>query len=58
MDKYAGIRCDQIVVLPGFHSANNHPDKLRRIKCHDGQTDKTLVFLTNNLPLPTLTVAG
>jgi len=31
--------------------------KVRRIKYHDSQTDKILVFLTNNFDIPALTVA-
>ena len=57
VDKRTGLRCDQTVVLTGVQSARNYPDKLRRIKYHDGQTGKTLVFLTNNFSLPALAIA-
>jgi IS4 transposase len=43
-------------VLTGFYPAKDYPDKLRRIKYHDIQTNKTLVFLTNNFILPALTI--
>jgi hypothetical protein len=57
IDKSIGLRCDQTVVLTGFYSAQHYPDKLRRIKFHDPQTDKTLIFLTNNFSLPAITIA-
>jgi hypothetical protein len=49
VDKAMGLLCDQIVVLTGVHTPRYYPEKLRRIKYHDAATDKTFVFLTNNL---------
>jgi len=57
IDKTTGLRCDQTVVLTGFYSSRDYPDKLRRIKYYDEDTRKTLVFLTNNFTLPPLTIA-
>jgi IS4 transposase len=57
VDKTTGIQCDQIVVLTGFYARKDYPDKLRRIRYHDAENKKTLVFLTNNFTLPALTVA-
>jgi transposase len=56
VDKDTGLRCDQTILLTGFYPAKDYPDKLRRIKYHDIQTNKTLVFLTNNFILPALTI--
>lgn len=56
VDKDAGLRCDQTVVLTGFYSVQHYPDKLRRIKYYDAETNKRFVFLTNNFSLPALTV--
>lgn len=56
IDKSTGLRCDQIGILEGFYSSKNYPDKLRRIKYYDATLDKKLVFLTNNLTLPALTI--
>ena len=56
VDKSTGLRCDQTVVLTGFYSHKDYPEKLRRIKYHDIETDKTFVFLTNNFTLPALTI--
>ena len=57
VDKSAGVLCDQIVTLQGFYARKSYPDKLRRIKYHDAVKNKKLVFLTNNLILPALTIA-
>jgi hypothetical protein len=57
IDKSSGVRCDQIIRLSGFYTQKDYPDKLRRVKYHDKETDKTLVFLTNNFDVPALTVA-
>lgn len=57
IDKATGLRCDQTVVLTGFYSFRDYPEKLRRIKYYDEETRKTLVFLTNNFTLPPLTIA-
>ena len=57
VDKQSGLRCDQTVVLAGAKSAENYPDKLRRVKFRDPRTGATLVFLTNNFSLPALTIA-
>jgi len=56
IDKATGLRCDQTGVLTGYYSAQHYPDKLRRIKYHDIETGKTLVFLTNNFSLSALTI--
>ena len=57
VDKAMGLRCDQTIVLTGFYSSKDYPEKLRRIKYYDEETQKTLVFLTNNFTLPPLTIA-
>lgn len=57
VDKTTGVQCDQIVVLTGFYASKDYPDKLRRIRYHDAENKKTLVFLTNNFTLSALTVA-
>ncbi|RMG37002.1 MAG: IS4 family transposase, partial [Gammaproteobacteria bacterium] len=57
VDKQTGLRCDQTIVLTGVRSARHYPDRLRRIKFYDAQTDKRLVFLTNNFTIPAITVA-
>ena len=57
VDRATGMICDQTVVLTGPISKKDYPEKLRRIKYNDPQSGKTLVFLTDNFTLPTLTIA-
>ena len=57
VDKTTGILCDQIIVLKGFYTKKDYPDKLRRIRYYDAGNNKTMVFLTNNFDLPALTIA-
>jgi len=57
VDKSTGLRCDQVIRLSGYKTQKCYPDKLRRVKYHDRETDKILVFLTNNFDISALTVA-
>jgi transposase len=57
MDESAGVLSDQIISLQGFYSRKSYPDKLRRIRFHDPEHDRYLVFLTNNFALSALTIA-
>jgi len=57
IDQTTGLRYDQTIMLTGFYSLRDYPSKLRRIKYYDVDTDKTLIFLTNNFALPALTIA-
>jgi hypothetical protein len=50
-DRTTGILCDQTVALVGYYSSRDYPIHLRRIRFKDPETDKTLVFLTNNFRL-------
>lgn len=52
-----GIICDQLVLLAGYYASINYPEKLRRIKYYDEETEKTLIFLTNNIELSALDIA-
>jgi len=57
VDRSTGLRYDQTIMLTGFYSLKDYPGKLRRVKYYDSETEKTLVFLTNNFTLPALTIA-
>jgi hypothetical protein len=57
VDKASGVKCDQTIKLTGFYTSRKYPVKLRRIKFYDEQTDKMLVFITNNFELPALQIA-
>ncbi len=57
IDKSTGVLCDQIIVLTGVKTSHYYPEKLRRVKYHDSETNKKLVFLTNNFNLSSVTIA-
>jgi hypothetical protein len=57
VDKSTAVACDQSILLTVAKSAGDYPDKLRRVRYYDAETDKTLVFLTNNFLLPAITIA-
>ena len=57
-DRTTGILCDQTVALVGYYSSRDYPIHLRRIRFKDPETDKTLVFLTNNFALPAATICA
>jgi uncharacterized protein DUF4372/DDE family transposase len=57
VDKSTGLRCDQTIVLTISKARRDYPQHLRRIKFHDAEHGKDLVFLTNNFDLPALTIA-
>ena len=56
-DRSSGVLCDQTIFLRGAKTSQRYPEKLRRIKYHDSESDKTLVFLTNNFSLSPAIIA-
>ena len=56
VDRSLGLRCDQRVVLTGYTSSKGYPDKLRRTRYFDGETEKLLTFLSKNFFIPALTI--
>jgi len=56
VDKSVGLQCDQTIVLTGFYPSKNYPEKLRRIRYRDPETQALFIFLTNNFALPALTI--
>jgi len=57
VDKSTGVRADQIIMVTGFYTLKDYPEKLRRIRYFDTVTKKRFVFLTNNFELPAITIA-
>jgi hypothetical protein len=57
VDKSTGVRADQIIMVTGFYTLLDYPEKLRRIRYFDVETKKRFVFLTNNFTLPAITIA-
>ena len=57
IDKSTGLRCDQTIALTGINSAENYPEHLRRVRFFDKETDKNLIFLSNNFILPAYAIS-
>jgi len=51
VNKDKGVLLDQIGKLTGFYVSKDYPEKLRRIKFYDEETDNDLMFLSNNFEL-------
>ncbi|HEY4799215.1 MAG TPA: IS4 family transposase, partial [Bacteroidia bacterium] len=56
-DKTKGIRCDQIIKLNNHYAAKSYPEKLRRIKYYDAESNKMFEFVTNRFDLPAIDIA-
>ncbi len=57
VDRSTGLICDQEVELTVFYSQQGYPERLRRIRYRDPE-GRPLVFLTNHLSLPALTICA
>lgn len=56
-NKNKGVMCDQVIRLNNYYAAKDYPEKLRRIKFYDAETNRMLVFLTNNFELQATQIA-
>lgn len=57
VDKTSGLRCDQVIELANPQMKKKYPDRLRRVKYFDKETNKHFVFLTNDFNLDAKVVA-
>jgi len=57
VDKEAGVKCDQRGTFSSQRSLSRYPEKLRRVKYYDRETDVEFVFLTNNFELSAIEIA-
>lgn len=55
--KNKGVISDENIRLTGFYSTQEYPDILRLITYYDSQTNKKLLFLTNNFTISAYTIA-
>ena len=55
-DRTTGVIADQTITLDGYYTSRDYPVHLRRVRFRDPKTGKTLVFLTNQTALPSLTI--
>ena len=49
---------DQTIAMDGYLTRRHYPAQLRRIRFKDPETGKTLIFLTNQVTLPALTICA
>lgn len=57
IEKNSGVKSDQVIMLTGFYTKQDYPERLRRIRYFDATTNRYFVFLTNNFKLPAQTIA-
>jgi hypothetical protein len=57
-DRSTGVIYDQAIALDGFYTRQDYPEHLRRVRFKDPESGKTLVFLTNQMTLPALTICA
>src|SRR5271167_1139275 len=57
-DRTTGIICDQSIALDGHYTSKHYPEQLRRVRFKDPDTGKALVFLTNQVTFPALTICA
>jgi hypothetical protein len=55
VERATGVTCDQLIELTVFYSHQGYLERLRRIRYRDPE-GRHLVFLTNHLSLPPLTI--
>ena len=57
-DRSRGVIADQTIALGGPITSKDFRALVRLIRLRDPETDKTLIFLTNNMTLPAVTVCA
>jgi hypothetical protein len=57
VDKSTGLRSDQLITLNNPVPKRGYPERFRRIRYIDPESQRCLVFLTNNTLLPAMTIA-
>lgn len=58
IDRSTGVIFDQTLVLQGYQSAKDYPETFRGIRYKDPETDKRLLFISNNTALPALSICA
>jgi len=57
VNKKNGVLLDQIGILTGFYVSKKYPEKLRRVKFFDEETNNELEFLSNNFDIASEEIA-
>ena len=58
VDRSTGLIFDQVLVFKGFYAAQAYPETLRGVRYKDPESQRRLLFLTNNTTLPALTICA
>jgi len=58
IQRSTGLRSDHTGVFCGHYARKDYPDPLRRVRYHDAETDRTLVFLSNHMDLAAETICA
>lgn len=57
VDVNTGVLSDQVGSLVGFYNSKQYPEKFRKVVFYDVEMDRTFVFISNNLELPSEQIA-
>ena len=57
VDKATEVRCASDSRLTGYYTAKGYPENMRRVKYYDKESERTFVFLTNNMEVTAVQVA-
>ena len=57
VDRSIGLRCDQTIRLTHFYSKKKYPERLRRVKYFDTETNRSYTYFTNNFELDAKIIA-
>ena len=57
-ERASGVIADQTIALDGPTTRQDYPDHLRRLRFRDPDSQKTLIFLTNQTDLAALTICS
>src|SRR5437588_566436 len=58
VDRSTGLIFDQVLAFKGFYAAQAYPETLRGVRYKDPESQRRLLFLTNNTTLPALTICA
>lgn len=57
IDKTLGLKCDQTIQLTGLKTSENYPERLRRVRYFDSETEKLFTFVTNHFFVDAIIIA-
>ena len=57
IDKTLGLKCDQTIQLTGLKTSENYPERLRRVRYFDSDTEKLFTFVTNHFLVDAIIIA-